>query len=139
MGLLHKLTESLEGKKLLNQERLITKVTERFHELMEQQRLTQKDLAKRLGVKPPRVSKLLSGKSNMTLRTLSDICTVMDVPIIIHIGESNAAALERANKKLTTVERQLDSVKAFQRFHDLQKSTSEKFRATQHSFEIVAN
>lgn len=139
MGFLQKLTESLEGKKLLNQERLIVKVTERFLELMERQDVTQKDLAKRLGVKPPRISKLLSGKSNMTLRTLSDICTVMDVPIVIQIGESDAVLLEQTNKRLTTVERQLDSVKAFQRMQEMQRNTAAKFRLNKPTLEIVAS
>ena len=106
---------------------------------MERQDITQKDLAKRLGVKPPRISKLLSGKSNMTLRTLADICTVMDVPIVIQIGESDAVLLEQTNKRLTTVERQLDSVQAFQRMQEMQRNTAAKFRQNKPALEIVAS
>lgn len=39
--------------------------------------LTQAQLAKKLGWKPSRVSHVLSGAGNLTLRTLFDICTVL--------------------------------------------------------------
>lgn len=55
-------------------EGLIYNVTEDLLVLMEQQGVSKKELARRLGRSRSYVTQLLSGTRNMTLGTLSDIC-----------------------------------------------------------------
>lgn len=54
----------------------------KIRKLLRQQGMTQVDLAARLGVTPPQVSKLLSGKINFELRTLVSIQNALGKPII---------------------------------------------------------
>lgn len=54
----------------------------KIRKLLRQQGLTQADLASRLGVTPPQVSKLLSGKINFELKTLVSIQQALGMPII---------------------------------------------------------
>jgi transcriptional regulator with XRE-family HTH domain len=63
----------LEYRRLLEQESLITDATELIYELMEERGLNQKQLAKKIGKSKGFVSQVLSGRRNMTLRTLSDL------------------------------------------------------------------
>ncbi len=64
-------TES--GRQRWHQERIILEATERLCELMEKQAVSRTELADRLGTNKSRVSQLLNGTANMTLRTLSDL------------------------------------------------------------------
>lgn len=54
----------------------------KIRKLLRQQGMTQADLASRLGVTPPQVSKLLSGKINFELKTLVSIQNAIGKPII---------------------------------------------------------
>lgn len=54
----------------------------KIRKLLRQQGMTQVDLADRLGVTPPQVSKLLSGKINFELKTLAGIQNALGKPII---------------------------------------------------------
>ena len=54
----------------------------KIRKLLRQQGMTQVDLAARLGVTPPQVSKLLSGKINFELKTLVSIQNALGKPII---------------------------------------------------------
>lgn len=54
----------------------------KIRKLLRQQGMTQVDLADRLGVTPPQVSKLLSGKINFELKTLVSIQKALGKPII---------------------------------------------------------
>lgn len=62
---------------LIEQERLILDATELVYELMEDEGLNQRELAKRLGKSKGFVSQVLNGKRNMTLRTLADLFHVL--------------------------------------------------------------
>lgn len=62
-----------EGKRLMQQERLILEVTEFIVELMQEQNVTRTELAKRLGRSKGWISQLLAGEANFTLRTLADV------------------------------------------------------------------
>jgi transcriptional regulator with XRE-family HTH domain len=46
---------------------------------MKQQGMNRADLARALGVTPGRVSQILSGDGNLTLRTLAAVCVALDV------------------------------------------------------------
>ena len=58
--------------------RLITEVTNEITWRMREERLTRADLAGRMGVSPGRVSQVLSGGENLTLRTLVSLATALD-------------------------------------------------------------
>ncbi|MTI12130.1 helix-turn-helix transcriptional regulator [Sansalvadorimonas verongulae] len=65
---------SEKNKKICARENLIMNVTEDILIHMEDENISKRDLAKKLGKSPAYVSQILSGARNMTLRTLSDIC-----------------------------------------------------------------
>lgn len=54
----------------------------KIRKLLRQQGMTQVDLAARLGVTPPQVSKLLSGKINFELKTLVSIQNALGKSVI---------------------------------------------------------
>jgi len=58
--------------------RLITEVTNEVNWRMREDGLTRADLAGRMGVSPGRVSQVLSGAENLTLRTLVSLATSLD-------------------------------------------------------------
>ena len=66
-----------EFRKLLAQEELILEVTERLCELLENEKISRKELADRLGKSKGFVSQLLGGGRNLTLRTVADILHVL--------------------------------------------------------------
>lgn len=78
-----KLRKKPELKKFYHQEKLIVEVTELISELMPRENINRTELAKRLGVGKSYVTQLLDGTSNMTLRTISDVFTVLDHELVI--------------------------------------------------------
>jgi transcriptional regulator with XRE-family HTH domain len=58
--------------------RLITQLTNEITWELTERGLTRADLAGRLGVSPGRVSQILSGGENLTLRTLASLATALD-------------------------------------------------------------
>ncbi len=62
-----------EFQRLFAQEDLRLGIAQRIYELMKEQGMKQKELAKRLEISEGRVSQLLSGNANMTLRVVSDM------------------------------------------------------------------
>ena len=62
-----------EYERLLAQERLILDATEAIVGLLEEEKVSRQELARRLGKSKGFVSQLLSGERNMTLRTLADL------------------------------------------------------------------
>ena len=58
--------------------RLITEVTNEINWCLRERGLTRADLAARMGVSPGRVSQVLSGGENLTLRTLVSLATALD-------------------------------------------------------------
>ena len=58
--------------------RLITEVTNEVTWRMREDGVTRADLAGRMGVSPGRVSQVLSGGENLTLRTLASLASALD-------------------------------------------------------------
>jgi hypothetical protein len=54
-------------------ELLVSETTETLRALMSELSLTQRDLARRLGVSDARLSRVMSGQANLTLGTLAEI------------------------------------------------------------------
>jgi len=57
---------------------LVTRLTNEITWYMRERGLTRADLAGRMGVSPGRVSQILSGGENLTLRTLAALSTALD-------------------------------------------------------------
>lgn len=55
----------------------------RIHEIMQEKKMTQKELAIRLGKKPSEISRWLSGKHNFTLRSLAKLSAELGEPLLI--------------------------------------------------------
>ena len=66
-------------EQLLRQERLILDVTEQLAGALKNSRVTQAELARRMGRTPGFVSQLLGGGRNLTLRTIADIAAALSL------------------------------------------------------------
>lgn len=78
-----KIRSTPEGAQSLRQEEFILEVTEQICGLMEQQGISRKELAERMGKSKGRISQLLDGEANLTLRTLSDIFSALDHKVVV--------------------------------------------------------
>lgn len=66
------------NRRLLRQEELILEVTELLLCAMEAKHISKADLATKLGRTKGFVSQILSGRQNLTLRTLADLADALD-------------------------------------------------------------
>ena len=71
--------KSVDNRKMLAEEKLILDVTEQLWSSMEDKNLSKTDVAELLGKSKSYLSQLLSGSRNMTLRTLADLCFVLNI------------------------------------------------------------
>lgn len=76
-----------EGRRILEQERLIIEVTEAIATVMAEHGISRTELAQRLGKTQPFVTKLLRGDNNFTLRTLSDVFSSMGYAAHLTLGD----------------------------------------------------
>ena len=83
---------------------LVTQLTNEINWYMRQRGLTRADLAARMGVSPGRVSQILSGGENLTLRTLAALSAALQARFDLELNpvdgtepaESAPAAHHRA-------------------------------------------
>lgn len=81
MGLRLGVTSGQQASEARVDEELSLLVTQLMNEInwhMRERGLTRADLASRMGVSPGRVSQVLSGGENLTLRTLASLATALD-------------------------------------------------------------
>jgi len=71
--LIERLTATPEGMRLYQQERALQEVTDLICQMMDEQNVSRAELAKRLGTTKGYVTQLLDGRTNMTIRTISDV------------------------------------------------------------------
>ena len=64
---------------------LIEEVSDRIHELMEEQGVSKSELAARVGVSRARIGALLSGDQNMTLKTVAKLLDGLDCDLGLEI------------------------------------------------------
>ena len=69
---------AVEAKVDEEQHGLVTQLTNEITWHMRERGLTRADLAARMGVSPGRVSQILGGGENLTLRTLAALATALD-------------------------------------------------------------
>jgi transcriptional regulator with XRE-family HTH domain len=79
----HRATEGQIEDELLA---LVTQLTNEINWYMRERGLTRADLAARMGVSPGRVSQILSGGENLTLRTLAALSTALDARFDIELS-----------------------------------------------------
>jgi transcriptional regulator with XRE-family HTH domain len=65
---------------------LVTQLTNEINWYMRERGLTRADLAARMGVSPGRVSQILGGGENLTLRTLAALSTALDAHFDIELS-----------------------------------------------------
>ena len=82
---IQKFSETAEGERLLRQERFIVEVTEGIIQLMKERAISRKELAELLGKSKGRISQLLDGEANLTLRTLSDIYAALGHRVVMGV------------------------------------------------------
>lgn len=76
----------------------------KIRKILRQQGMTQAELAARLGVTPPQVSKLLSGKINFELKTLVSIQHAIGKPIIeISLIEEPRVSEQMSDKQVVVM------------------------------------
>jgi transcriptional regulator with XRE-family HTH domain len=75
--------EDPEFRKLLSVEALVAEASEVIASLMAQQNLSKADLARRLNRSRAWVTQLLSGKANMTVRTLAEVAHALGAEVKI--------------------------------------------------------
>jgi Helix-turn-helix len=84
---LKELRSTEDGRRILEQERLIVEVTEAIAMLLEETDVSRSELARRIGKSPAFVTKLLRGDNNFTLRTLSDVFFALGNSAHMSVGE----------------------------------------------------
>lgn len=80
--------------------RLPREMTSAIHFYMEQNRISQRELADRLDITPGRVSQILSGTENLTLRTLATVTAAMDAHFNVELVK-NAPAAQRQGRPVS--------------------------------------
>ena len=66
--------------------RLVTQLTNEITVHLREHRLTRAELASRMGVSPGRISQVLSGGENLTLRTLAAVATALDAQFDVQLS-----------------------------------------------------
>lgn len=78
--------------------RLPREITSAINFYMEQNHISQRELADRLHITPGRVSQILSGTENLTLRTLATVSAAMDAHFEVELVK-NLPAGQKQNKR----------------------------------------
>lgn len=65
--------------------RLVTQLTNEISVHLREHGLTRAELASRMGVSPGRISQVLSGGENLTLRTLAALSTALDAQFDVQL------------------------------------------------------
>ena len=90
------LMEDPEFRRLLSIEALVAEASEVIARLMAEQNVSKADLARRLNKSRAWVTQLLSGKANMTVRTLAEVVNTLDAEVKLHtrrpVGSSRLVA-----------------------------------------------
>ena len=95
MGLRLGMTSGQEATEAQVEEELSLLTTQLMNEInwfMHERNLTRADLATRMGVSPGRVSQVLSGGENLTLRTLASLATALDARFGLELRPRESAA-----------------------------------------------
>ena len=79
-------------------ERVLIEVTEAIATAMKDKGVSRRELAERMGVKPPVITRFLNGAGNTTLKTLLRMAFALDIIIDLELGRPEAVAARRATR-----------------------------------------
>jgi len=88
--LIERLTKTTEGMRLYQQERAIQELTDLACEIMQEQDVSRSELARRIGKTKGYITQLLDGRTNMTVRTISDVFVALDRAVHFQEGPLDA-------------------------------------------------
>jgi transcriptional regulator with XRE-family HTH domain len=93
----HSLSEQAASEDHVDEEltRLTMQVTDEITWRMRSLGLSRADLASRMGVSPGRVSQVLSGGENITLRTLASLAAAVDAQFEVQLHREDSGTSER--------------------------------------------
>ncbi len=74
--------------------------------VLKERGMQQKELAEQLGVSPQQVSKIVKGKENLTLETISKLESVLEINLI----EVNSAKVDSATKNKSTTQSPIETL-----------------------------
>ena len=70
---------------------------------------SQKDLAKEMGVSPQQITKIVSGKENLTIETQIKLQNTLDIPLLASYYENK---LSEMNQWILTIEKRVEKIAA---------------------------
>jgi transcriptional regulator with XRE-family HTH domain len=83
--------DNLEAQAEYELARLPREMTTAVTWYMKERGITKRELAERLNVTPGRVSQILSGGENLTLRTLATVCAALDAHFQVDLAENKSS------------------------------------------------
>jgi transcriptional regulator with XRE-family HTH domain len=95
--------QKFENRPSFITEMLLLKINDQIASLMEEQNLTKKELARRLDVKPPFITKILNGMPNVTLLTLVRIAVALDAELGVEIKHKEVSSIQFTQKRMSSV------------------------------------
>jgi transcriptional regulator with XRE-family HTH domain len=95
------LMEDPEFRRLLSVEALAAEASEVIAKLMAEQNVSKADLARRLNKSRAWVTQLLSGKANMTVRTLAEVAYTLDAEVKLQSQPPSWTMSGRSPKRLS--------------------------------------
>lgn len=96
-----------EAEALVAEERLVLAATEMVHEALETTGTTKRKLAEKLGVRPTEISQRLSGRRNLTLRSLAQMMNALGYDVKLEaikpvdMDAADAHIGKRVHKRIT--------------------------------------
>jgi len=94
---LERLRATHRGRRISERERVWVEATESLCSLMDKEKVSRAELARRLDVSPAYVTKLLSGTQNLTLATLADAFYELGRSLHVTHGPMSAGHAESPN------------------------------------------
>ncbi|RUM93134.1 MAG: hypothetical protein DSZ27_00910 [Thiomicrospira sp.] len=88
MSFFDELKQNPDYVKSLRHQELIVDVTEAIYEMMARKNFTKAELARKSGLSKARITKLLDGSANMTLRSVADIAFALGVKPKVYLDSS---------------------------------------------------
>lgn len=105
---------------------LITEFTNEINWHMRQHGLTRAKLAERMGVSPGRVSQILSGGENLTLRTLASLTTALDARCEVMLRSSDADVKGNERQPAASIEAPAEDYRPSRWAYRLRQSTADR-------------
>ena len=78
---------------------IILEFTEGLYDLMQENNISRKELAKRLGTSPAYITKVLRGDINFTIDSMVKLAKAAGGTVQVHIGQEQVQWLGRVKKK----------------------------------------